>query len=82
MKRHSEEIEFEPLVRNEAYYASQLRDCLARTRRNEELFNLETDPELIEAHIYRRLALQCEYRYLLRQVRSFQQADTRQTAPA
>lgn len=81
MKRHTEETEFAPVVRDEAYYAGQLRDCLARTRRNEELFDLETDPELIEAHIYRRLALQCEYRYLLRQVRSFRQAGKRQATP-
>ena len=52
-----------------AYFEEQLKACLEEKRHNQQLFGLETEPELIEAHIYRRLSLECEYRYLLRRVR-------------
>lgn len=61
--------ELEPVRQDRAYFERQLKACLEEKRRNQQLFDLETEPELIEAHIYRRLSLECEYRYLLRRVR-------------
>lgn len=58
-----------PPGQDRAYFERQIRDCLERTRNNQQLFDLETEPELIDAHIYRGLSLQCEYRYLMRRVR-------------
>ena len=48
----------------------QLRECLADIRHNQMLFDLETEPELIEQRIYEQRALECRYRYLLRQARA------------
>lgn len=65
------------VVQDRAYFEQQLKHCLEEKRHNEELFDLETEPELIEAHIYRRLSLECEYRYLLRQVKKSEKAQPR-----
>ena len=48
----------------------QLRECMADIRHNQMLFDLETEPELIEQRIYEQQALQCRYQYLLRQARA------------
>lgn len=48
----------------------QLRECLADIRHNQMLFDLETEPELIDQRIYEREALQCRYRYLMRRARA------------
>ena len=48
----------------------ELRDCLAEMRRNQLLFDLETEPELVEQRIYERSALLCRYRYLQRKARA------------
>ncbi len=69
--------EMRPVVRDRAYFERQLKNCLQEKRHNEELFDLETEPELIEAHIYRRLSLECEYRYLLRQVKQSERPQPR-----
>ena len=66
-----------PVVRDRAYFEKQLKHCLEEKRHNQELFDMETDPELIEAHIYRRLSLECEYRYLLRQVKQSEKPQPR-----
>lgn len=46
-----------------------LRDCLDQLRHNQNLYDLEQDPDLIEACIYERAALLCRYRYLLARAR-------------
>lgn len=46
-----------------------LKECLFCLRRNEMLFDLEVDDDLIEQHIYERQALLCRYRYLLARAR-------------
>lgn len=48
---------------------AQLRDCLDELRHNQSQYDLESDPDLIEACIYQRAALLSRYRYLLRQAR-------------
>ncbi len=47
-----------------------LRDCLARMAKNEQMFNLEVEDALLEERIYERQALQCRYRYLLQKART------------
>ncbi len=42
-----------------------IRECLADMRHNEMMFNLETEPDLVEQRIYERQALRCRYRYLM-----------------
>lgn len=49
---------------------AQLRECLADIRHNQMLFDLETEPELIDQRIYEREALQCRYQYLMRKARA------------
>lgn len=48
----------------------ELHECLAQMRQNQTLFDLETEPELVEQRIYERQALQCRYRYLMRKARA------------
>mgnify|MGYP001780542846 FL=1 len=48
---------------------AELRDCLDELRHNQSQYDLEKEPDLIEACIYQRAALLCRYRYLLRRVR-------------
>ena len=47
----------------------ELKECLFCLRRNEKMFDLEVDTDLIEQHIHERQALLCRYRYLLAQAR-------------
>lgn len=46
-----------------------LRDCLDALRHNQSQYDLEQEPDLIEACIYERAALLCRYRHLLAQAR-------------
>lgn len=61
-----------------------LKECLWCLRRNEMMFDLEIDPDLIEQRIYERQALLCRYRYLLQKARELglHTILTRYTAPA
>ena len=45
----------------------ELKECLFCLQRNEMMFDLEVDTDLIEQRIYERQALLCRYRYLLAQ---------------
>ncbi len=49
---------------------AELQECIQGMRHNEMLFNLETDPDLVEQRIYERRALQCRYHYLLEKARA------------
>ena len=42
----------------------EIRECLEEMRRNEMLFDLEVESDLIDQRIYERQALLCRYRYL------------------
>ncbi len=44
-------------------------ECLFCLKRNEMMFDLEVDTDLIEQRIYERQALLCRYRYLLARAR-------------
>ena len=47
----------------------ELKECLFCLHRNEMMFDLEVDTDLIEQRIYERQALLCRYRYLLARAR-------------
>ena len=47
----------------------ELKECLFCLQRNEMMFDLEVDTDLIEQHIYERQALLARYRYLLGKAR-------------
>ena len=47
----------------------ELKECLFCLKRNEMMFDLEVDTDLIEQRIYERQALLCRYRYLLSRAR-------------
>lgn len=49
---------------------TELRQVQQALVHNQMLFDLETDPDLVEQCIYERQALQCRYRYLLAKARS------------
>ncbi len=49
--------------------AQDIKDCRFRMEQNEILFNLETDPILIEQRIFERSALNCRYQYLIKRAR-------------
>lgn len=48
----------------------QLRRCLYQMRQNQMHFDLETEPELIDALIYEYQAIQSRYRYYQRMARA------------
>ena len=48
---------------------TELQECLFCLRRNQMMFDLEVDTDLIEQRIYERQALLCRYRYLLAKAR-------------
>ena len=48
---------------------AELQECLFCLRRNQMMFDLEVDTDLIEQRIYERQALLCRYRYLLAKAR-------------
>ena len=50
--------------------AEQLRRCLLQMRQNQMCFDLETEPELIDALIYEYQAIQSRYRYYQRKARA------------
>ena len=50
-------------------WREELKECLFCLRRNEMMFDLETDTDLIEQRIYERQALLARYRYLLSRAR-------------
>ena len=47
----------------------ELKECLFCLKRNEMMFDMEVDTDLIEQRIYERQALLCRYRYLLARAR-------------
>ena len=47
----------------------ELKECLFCLHRNEMMFDLDVDTDLIEQHIYERQALLARYRYLLGKAR-------------
>ena len=47
----------------------ELKECLFCLKRNEMMFDLEVDTDLIEQRIYERQALLARYRYLLARAR-------------
>lgn len=48
----------------------ELKECLQEMNHNQMLFDLETEPELIEQRVYEYQALQCRYGYLQRRARA------------
>ena len=48
----------------------QLRRCVYQMRQNQMCFDLETEPELIDALIYEYQAIQSRYRYYQRKARA------------
>lgn len=61
--RDSEHERYHPELEEE------LKECLFCLQRNEMMFDLEVDTDLIEQRIYERQALLCRYRYLLAKAR-------------
>ena len=59
-----------PTCRGPEQLEQDLRDCMADMRQNQMLFDLETEPELIDQRIYEYQAIQSPYRYLQRQARA------------
>lgn len=59
----------EMVTEEEPDIVDQIRECEMLLRRNEALFNLEQDPQMIDAHIYEREALMVRYGTLLRRAR-------------
>ncbi|MDD3429603.1 MAG: DUF2508 family protein [Oscillospiraceae bacterium] len=47
----------------------QIKECQYLLRRNENLFNLECDSDMIEARIFERESLLARYTYLLNQLK-------------
>ena len=60
---------FEQHERYHPELEEELKECLFCLRRNEMMFDLEVDTDLIEQRIYERQALLCRYRYLLARAR-------------
>ncbi len=56
-------------VRTQDEYARELSDLSRRIREVEELFNLTSDPDQIEAYIYEINSLGARYNGILKQVR-------------
>ena len=54
---------------DENMLAKQIKECEMLLRQNEIKFNFETEPELIDAHIYEREALMVRYGHLIRQAK-------------
>ena len=48
---------------------SELEKCKFLINRNETMFNMSTDENLIAAQIYERESLRCQYCYLLAQLK-------------
>ena len=66
----SPKTEYDPeLHRYHPGLEEELQEVLADLRHNEMMFNLETEPDLVEQRIYERQALRCRYRYLIGEAR-------------
>ena len=59
-----------PPCRGSGQLEQDLRDCMADMRQNQLLFDMETEPELIDQRIYEYQAIQSRYRSLQRQARA------------
>lgn len=66
----SELAALKPPCRGPQQLEQDLRDCMADMRQNQLLFDMETEPELIDQRIYEYQAIQSRYRYLQRQARA------------
>lgn len=58
-----------PRAMTQAECRAQLKECEARLRQNECLFDLETEELLIDSRIYEYNALLCRHRYLMEMLR-------------
>ena len=58
-----------PRIPRDTELEEELKECLFCLHRNEMMFDLEVDTDLIEQHIYERQALLARYRYLLGKAR-------------
>lgn len=54
---------------NDEKLIEQIKECRLLLQQNDSKFNFETEPELIEAHIYEREALMVKYSHLMRQAK-------------
>ena len=68
LRPHAEQEKEQAVNRREL--EEDLRECLQEMRHNQMLFDLETEPELIEQRVYEYQALQCRYSYLQRKARA------------
>lgn len=66
----SETAALRQMTGGEANLEQELRECLAQMRQNQMLFDLETEPELIDQRVFEYQAIQCHYRYLQRRARA------------
>ena len=66
----SELAALKPPCRGPRQLEQDLWDCMADMRQNQLLFDMETEPELIDQRIYEYQAIQSRYRYLQRQARA------------
>lgn len=48
----------------------QIKECVQQMQHNQMLFDLETEPELVEQRVFEYRALQCRYSYLQRLARA------------
>ena len=58
----------------------EIRNCEYLMARNEVLFDMTTDEDLIEAQIYERESLRYQYNYLLKQLRCKENSDILQSS--
>ncbi len=47
----------------------EIKECVLAMQKNELLFNMEQNLDLIDAHIYQRESLQVRYNYLIRRAK-------------
>ncbi|MBE6887516.1 MAG: DUF2508 family protein [Ruminococcaceae bacterium] len=59
----------QPINREVDELIKEIRNCEYLMARNEVLFDMTTDEDLIEAQIYERESLRYQYNYLLKQLR-------------
>lgn len=68
LKKKIQDAEAEKTTRAELI--DEIRECENMLQKNEFLFNLEIDEDMIEAYIYEREALMRRHRALVRQAKS------------
>lgn len=61
-EKNKDELEFSEIL-------SKIDSIKRLLREEEEFFNRTTDTDLTESSIYRTIALECEYRYWMRQAK-------------